>query len=302
MLNNIFIIGTHADKTTRHTAEALKKNGVSFHFIDLALLTTNGHVEYCPRSREGSFTIFGKDYFFGPDSRFYVRLLDISRNAPSEELRLISQKTYELLSSILSATGSRVLNPPLKSFYNVSKMFHLGALKLTHSVIPDSISSTDPTRVRDFVNKHQGAVIVKGSSSSKTKATLVNQNDLDRLPTIKNAPPLFQERIEGVEVRMHYVAGSVFSEVIATHEIDYRFPNSRAEVVTMNYEASSELKSEARSIASQLGLDFLGIDFKFSEKNGLWYFLEANPMPCYHGYDIRSGWRISNEICSYLAG
>jgi hypothetical protein len=46
----------------------------------------------------------------------------------------------------------------------------------------------------------------------------------------------------------------------------------------------------------------IGVDLKLDETKEAWYFLEANPIPCYYGYDIRSGYRISKSICDFLAG
>ncbi|MFL5629622.1 MAG: hypothetical protein ACJ788_28960, partial [Ktedonobacteraceae bacterium] len=54
------------------------------------------------------------------------------------------------------------------------------------------------------------------------------------------------------------------------------------------------------AIAQDCQTPFLGIDFKIQQNSGIWFFLEANSMPCYQGYDQRAGGAISRAIAEWL--
>jgi hypothetical protein len=55
-------------------------------------------------------------------------------------------------------------------------------------------------------------------------------------------------------------------------------------------------------LSQSMNCPLLGVDFKIDATSGAWVFLEANPMPCFQGYDMRCGGAIGTAILDYLAG
>ena len=301
MRRKVVLIGPLSDFTMSYTAEVLVKHKVAFDFIDTPTLISNGALSYNPQKGLVEITARSKTHVLDQNTNLFYRQMDVSPAAPSEELKQRAIAIQSHLSLGINCLQGTVLNKPIAMRYNTSKLFHMATTTLKHIKMPPSLCSTCPDEVRIFFEKHDGKVIVKGSSSFKTKAALVSKDDFEkRMHLLPQSPPLFQRQIEGIELRVHCVGSQAFAEIIAARDVDYRFLRNRRHIATLNYELDAVLLDEVRSIVNQLGLGFAGIDLKFDEKSGNWYFLEANPMPCYHGYDFRSKGQISNALVERL--
>jgi len=296
----IFCIGLAADDTFCHTLRALKQSGRTFDAIDFAQLTLAGEIDASLNDPASTvFHLRGKRFELGAYESAYVRLVNIAEAAPSPHLRRRAEGLYQGLIRLFSHAAMPVLNPPLGDCSNFSKFYHSVALaKPRNWTIPRSCLTNQPSEARVFIDSCDGRAIFKGASGMKTWATLWNEAEHEaRLGMLGVAPVLFQERIDGPDVRIHVVGERLFAERIESRELDYRTTRGN------RYEALTPPDSIAAGcieLARECNCPFLGIDFKLQRETGAWYFLEANSMPCYEGYDRRTGGRIGQALTDWL--
>jgi len=192
-----------------------------------------------------------------------------------------------------------VLNPPSRDASNFTKLFHAAWLAGACGCrVPRSCLTSSPHEARRFIASCEGGAIFKGASARKTWVTAYDVTlHEERLPLLATAPVLFQERIVGPDVRVHIVGERTFPEAVESNDVDYRTKRD-------NRYRPCALPAEIRSICTRmvelLDTPFLGIDFKIDRATGDWYFLEANSMPCYQGYDVRCGGAIGRAIAEWF--
>jgi hypothetical protein len=297
----IFCIGLAADDTFCHTLNAIKRTGYAFDAIDFAQLALAG--EFSAPLDEPEATVIsvrGKRFELGSYDSVYLRLVNIAEAAPSADLRRRAEGLYQGLIRLFShCEGIPVLNPPRGECSNFSKFYHAVALAQPRNwTIPRTCLTNQPSEARSFIDSCDQKVIFKGASSMKTWAVSWNPAEHQaRLAMLNVSPVLFQERIDGPDVRIHVVGQKIFAERIESCELDYRTTRgNRYGAIT----PPDSILAGCIGLARECKTPFLGVDFKIEKETGVWYFLEANTMPCYEGYDRRAGGRISGALVDWL--
>ncbi|WP_157381368.1 ATP-grasp domain-containing protein [Burkholderia ubonensis] len=296
----ILCVGLAADDTFVHTLGALRHKQVAFDAIDMAELALSGEVSL--RFDDISNSILAtrrKHYELGLYSGAWVRLFDISSQAPSEAISRRASGIFYALSRLFQLLPIRVVNPPGRDLANYSKLFH--SAHLASKVgwkMPRSCLTNDSNVASAFIENCTYGAIFKGASAVKTWATQYDASlHAARLPYLANSPVLFQEMIAGPDVRVHVIGDFISAELIESDKLDYRTSSKNK---FHRIDLSDDIADGCRFLTRSTSVPFLGIDFKVSESTGEWYFLEANSMPCYQGYDIRSGRVISRALVDWL--
>jgi glutathione synthase/RimK-type ligase-like ATP-grasp enzyme len=296
----ILCLGLAADPTFIHTLRALRRARVNFDVVDIAQLAHSGTIEgTLLNPLNTTIKLHAASYTLGLYSGIFSRLVNVSDGAPSERLRHRAEGIYHALGRLLSDCGLSTINPPIRDNSNFTKLFHAVALAYGAKWrIPRSCLTNDPEEALKFIEECDGNVIFKGASGVKTWATKYDRSlHHERLSWLPRSPVLFQECIVGEDVRVHVVGSRTFAEGIESPQIDYRYSrNNRYRQV----ETPSDISTGCARLVSEMRLPFLGVDFKVASRSGIWYFLEANSLPCYEGYDRRAGGRISGAIVEWL--
>lgn len=288
----ITCLGSLADPTFRHTVAAMRKHGLDGELIDLGYLVMRGNVTLPLNGQPGRITLAGRT--ISVEQPVVARLIDISRVAPTPELRRRAEGVQVSLARYLSCLPWTQVVGGTWDNSNFSKAYQLSCASGRSWAVPRTCVTNDPSVAKAFVQSVP--TIYKGPSSSKTWANVMSANDIDRLPQLRHSPVLFQERITGLDVRVHVVADKVFAEAITATLCDYRTdPDARFEPVTV----PSSIAADCIDLTRKMKLVLSGIDFKVSE-SGQWFFLEANSAPCYQGYDKRAFGAISDALSEYL--
>jgi len=297
----ILCIGLAADDTFCHTLHAIKQAGRSFEVIDLAQLALAGELDGSLNTPAASvITVGGECFQVGSFESVYLRLVNIAEAAPSDAMRRRAEGLYQGLIRLFNHCDDiPVLNPPRSECSNFSKFYHAVALARPRQwAIPRTCLTNQPTEAREFIRSCDQKVIFKGASSMKTWAGSWNAAEHEaRLAMLDAAPVLFQERIDGPDVRIHLVGQEVFAERIESNELDYRtVRGNRYEPI----DPPESIRKGCLELAHECSTPLLGVDFKIQKETGIWYFLEANTMPCYEGYDRRTGGQISRALVDWL--
>jgi hypothetical protein len=296
----ILCLGIAADETFVHTLVALKRSGVRFAAIDMAQFTYSGHLEFpIDDAQAAIFTQHDTRHFLKSYRGVWARLLDVSEGAPSEPLRRRAVGIHRAVCHLLNTLEIPIINPPCQDGGNFAKLSH--AIDLSSAAdwyIPRSCLTNDVQRAEEFINTCADGVIFKGASGSKTWATLYESSrHARRLSRIETCPVLFQERINGPDVRVHLIGERTFAERIESAHTDYRSARgNKYEPIRL----PRDIANACCTLAQLCKVPFLGIDFKIQRSSGKWFFLEANALPCYQGYDRRAGGEISRAIVEWL--
>jgi glutathione synthase/RimK-type ligase-like ATP-grasp enzyme len=88
--------------------------------------------------------------------------------------------------------------------------------------------------------------------------------------------------------------------MIISDAVDYRFARAPVGQMKTQVDLPADVRRFVRELHDLLGVAFLGVDFKIDVSKLEWYFLEANSMPAFHGYDLRANGRISDLLARYL--
>lgn len=297
----ILCIGTDLDKTYRHTIKSLVKAGFSVEKVDLFSLLINGKILTDFSCRNSTLILDGRAAELKDFDAIFARSFDIAAEAPNSNLATTTRRSYYSLMLALRVQRHQKIIGRTNDLSNLSKLFHCANLipilsKFGIEVV-DSCVTNSVYQGSRFVSRRMPHCIIKGASAFKTSTQVVTANHLRRLPHIVRTPTLFQSQITGPDVRVHAIGNATIGELIISSSVDYRFSCEKK-----HREVSlPPCISECCSLLTQtLDSALLGIDFKIDIETGKWYFLEANSMPAYHGYDIRSGGLISDAIIQFF--
>jgi hypothetical protein len=296
----ILCLGLAADPTFTAGLRALHRAGVAFRPVDLPSLAMRGRVRI-PLESPGDtvLTVGDETHRVGDFSAVWCRLVEVASAAPTSELAAASAGQTEALARILEFVPGKVMNPPLREASGFTKLLHAVALgEVGGWRIPETCLTSDPAEAGDFVRAHPAGTIFKGASATKTWATVFEPHHESRLPRLVRLPVLFQERIAGPDVRVHVVGDRSFGELIDSPVLDYRTVRGVNDYRPLV--PPPEIAEGCARLTEHCGVPLLGVDFKIDRATGEWFFLEANSMPCFEGYDERADGAISRAIVDWL--
>ena len=103
----------------------------------------------------------------------------------------------------------------------------------------------------------------------------------------------------GRDIRLYSIRGNVEACMVRKSKGDFR-ANVALGGDVASYEITPEIRTIARDIYRQTGLDFIGIDLLFGESKP--YFCEINVMPGIEGIEKASGINIGKRIMETIKG
>jgi len=191
----------------------------------------------------------------------------------------------------------RVINRGTANDPNSAKAFQ--AQQIRHYFpIPDTLVTNDVEQARAFWNEH-GRVVYKSCSGERSIVTELDSNTLEsRAEALKSCPVMFQQYIEGTDIRVHVVGEYTFATAVVSTATDYRY-DSEASWVAINL--SNDYKAACVALSSALGLELAGIDLRITPSGEIYCF-EVNPSPAFSVYEDQTGLPIADTIAKSLMG
>lgn len=204
----------------------------------------------------------------------------------------------------LERRGKPIVNPLGATWPFDHKPLQIGTLQRMGVPLPRTLITNFPAAVRLFV-EDAGACICKPlAGGAETRA--VDAELLARLDELRSAPAIFQQRIDGPDVRVTVVGDRVISSVvIESDKLDYRssaaYQTGGARYATHALPAAVE--QMCLRVASALGQTLSGIDLKRAGGDvGLegYVLLEANSAPVYLDIEQKTGAPITDAVLAWL--
>jgi len=304
----IFLCGIPSEPSLALVIEQLNKLSVPHvvfnqrHFasMELEFEINNGQVE-------GWMQLEGRSYRLEHFTGVYTRLMnyqflpELENEPPNSPMRLYCHALHNTLTRWYEIAPARVLSRNAEIGSNFSKPYQV-QLILEHGIaVPDTLVTNDPDNVLKFRKQHK-QIIYKSISCARSIVQTLEDKDLQRLNRIRWCPTLFQEFIEGTNIRVHTVGNEVFATSVSTIATDYRYAYLQGEQEELKaIELPQELAERCVKLSQALGLEFAGVDLKITPDNQV-YCLEVNPGPAFSYYEYHTRQPIAKAVAKYLAG
>ena len=280
----ILVIGSDEDPTTTYFVDFLYEQQVNHLFLNQKYFLQGIEIS------NKVLDFFGQKYTLSTFSGVLNRLTSVE----CKELVSMPKKYYrclDALDNIIDNFLPNVLNPGYLGYSNDSKLFQSILIKTNNIKIPQSFVlagvkiGENLSKISQF-NDH----IVKSLSAIRSIVQHF-ENNLGLFPDQSKEPVLFQELINGINIRVHVIDNTCVAVKVFSDSLDYRYGKNKT--IGEEYTLPPKIQDDCVLIAKQLQLRFCGIDLIM--KNDTYYFLEANPAPGWSYFEEM----INNKIISY---
>jgi glutathione synthase/RimK-type ligase-like ATP-grasp enzyme len=173
--------------------------------------------------------------------------------------------------------------------------------------LPRTLVTNQPEAARAFIREVGiGRTIFKAflaSIEAWRETRLVEQEDVEKLDLVRYAPVIFQEYVEGVDLRITVVGNQIFAAEIdarkTSYPVDMRMVIGEAELRPVKLPL--KVHNTLLKLQRRLGLSYGAIDVRRTP-DGEYIFLEVNPAGQWLFVEQRAGLPISQAVADHLAG
>ena len=298
-------LGIPSDPPLAAVEQILKRDGIPCAFLDQRSildteLTLSGGAAIAGVLRVAGDGLRLEDVKAAYPRPYDLELLQPIANAGPQSPEFQHANAVQQAMSIwLDLTPALVLNRPREMALNYSKPYQSAMIEAAGFAIPETLLTTDPAAVRDFIATH-GAVIYKSVSAMRSIVSQLRPEDEARLEAVSWCPTQFQRRITGPEVRAHVIGDKVFACEIVSKADDYRYASLSGDSLEIRpYDLPEDCAARCRNVAAAMRFLIAGVDLRC--ENGVWYCFEVNPSPGFMYYQEQTGQPIDEAIARLLA-
>lgn len=276
----ILLWGARTDTPLLDVAAALERQGagaVVLHDEDAESIA----MEYTVKDRlQGTLRHAGGALSLDDVHSMYLRpSSDADPEAPVARHR---SALLDMLYAWAEESPGTVINRSSAAVTNASKPHQLRMIRDAGFDVPATLLTTSPEEVASFAARF-GALVYKSISGTRSIVSTLDPSDprLSRL----TCPTQFQERVSGIEYRVHVVGERVFGCAIESTADDYRYARRFGAERTMKQVTIDDALAErCVRLTRRLGLLFSGIDLKRTPE-GREVCFEVNTSPGFSFFD-----------------
>ncbi|MCM8773315.1 MAG: ATP-grasp domain-containing protein [Candidatus Omnitrophica bacterium] len=306
----IGIVGAEYEAHTVHMREVLENRRVEVLIIDTVLFPEEAtisliedEVKYQGESIEDISTFYVRSVFFSHppyDLEEQRKIKKIDLDGWYADYMGERERQSLLASWLKSATlkGKRVINP-IESFdLHYLKAYQLALLRKNNIPVPLTLVTNDSEELKKF-QKEVGQLVYKPVAGGAGCKMMIEEDwQEERLKLLRNAPVLFQEYIEGENIRVYVIDNKIVSSgIIHTREVDYRGHEEAIEKIKL----PTDIENMCIKAKEICGMKFTGIDLK-RKPNKEFVLIECNPSPMFIGFQEVTGDPIDERLADYLIG
>jgi hypothetical protein len=262
----------------------------SFHFDD-------------DEPRRGWFQTTGERVPFADVTGVFVRfspepgLPDAIQVDEAERHFLLTERRVAL-HLLLDTFPATVVNRPSGGRSNGSKPYQMRVLAEAGFDVPAWTVTGNWAAFEAFERRCGDDLVYKASSGLRSRVRALDDDVIERLRR-GTTPTVFQQRVDGTDVRTHVIADRTISVQIGSAGTDYRFDSTEA-MTTAPIDTPPGIHGRCVRFARAEGLLLAGFDFRVTPQ-GRWCCLEANPAPTFIVYEEPSRDTVAGEIVQLLA-
>jgi len=235
-----------------------------------------------------------------------VRPFDVDPSVVGPSARAFAaSETAQALHGILDSLDCPWMNPRGADEAAHHKPLQWTVARQVGLTVPRTMVTNRPDDAARFVRElGPGRTVCKAflaSLDAWRETRLVTSEDLDRLDLVRLAPVIFQEYVEGVDLRITIVGERLFACAIDARHT--RYPVDMRMVIGEAVVSVTELPQAVSSgllrLMRRLGLRYGAVDMRRTTA-GEHYFLEVNPAGQWHFVEQRTGLPIAAAIADDL--
>jgi hypothetical protein len=294
--NRVLLIGYSTEKTFRHFVTCALETTPQVDILDLSLARNCRSLSISESSDDLIVELDGDSFQFSRYAAFFSR--SYWADLGSQPRNQAIDRLTRAIAAWLVVCPAVVVNRPGAGMSNANKFVHGAILKkvgfLTPSTIVTGAGETLQAYSRTGID-----LVSKSCSSAKTRTAALDDALLARAASLNDCPSLFQHRLYGADVRVHWVDELFFAERVESTRVDYRFADPAEPARYIMCDIPCDVARLCRDHCQRENLRLAGFDFKVTAKEE-WFLLEVNPMPGFESYDRRQYDRISRAILDLL--
>lgn len=172
--------------------------------------------------------------------------------------------------------------------------------------LPRTLVTTKPEAARQFIEGlgSTGTVFKAFLASHEAwrETRVIESSDLEHLDSVRYAPVIFQEYVEGVDLRITVVGDKVFAAEIDARNTSYPVDMRMVvgEAIVQPAKLPRQVLKALLKLQRRLGLKYGAIDMRRTSE-GEYVFFEVNPAGQWLFVEQRTGLPISQAVADYLA-
>jgi glutathione synthase/RimK-type ligase-like ATP-grasp enzyme len=215
-------------------------------------------------------------------------------------------ETSQAVHGALDALDCTWVNPRCADECAHRKPFQWEVAKRSGLALPQTLVTNDPYAARRFIERiGLGKTVFKAflaTTEAWRETRLIEQQDMARLDSVRYAPVIFQEYVEGVDLRITVVGDRIFAAEIDARQTSYPVDMRMAigEACIRSTELPSEVYEVILRFMRELGLIYGAIDMRRTAQ-GDFVFLEVNPAGQWLFVEQRTGLPITQAMADLLA-
>jgi glutathione synthase/RimK-type ligase-like ATP-grasp enzyme len=173
-------------------------------------------------------------------------------------------------------------------------------------LLPKTLVTTKADDARAFLSSLGGRKAVfkafLASIEDWRETRIVEAEDIERLDAVRYAPVIFQEYIEGVDLRVMVIGDQVFAAEIDARDTSYPFDMRMVvgEAIVKPVQLPSDVEAALLAVHRKLGIVYGASDLRRTAA-GEHYFLEVNPAGQWLFVEDRTGLQITAAMAGHLA-
>lgn len=307
----IIVVSYPEDEHTRQVVDLLKEARQEVKQINLADF---------PSRQEMNFS-----WFCSTDSRFDVgngenlfdlrkakaiwwrriRSYEIDPAITNVEMRYFAtSETTQAVEGVLDSLQCKWVNNKINDAAAHHKPYQWSVAQEVGLKIPETLVTTNPEKARAFIQSNRRTVFKPFLAAIQTwrETRLIEPSDMQKLDLVRYAPVLFQEYIEGVDLRITVVGNKVFAAEIDAQKTRYPFDMRMVigEAKIKAVQLPSALTEQLLKLQRRLGLEYGAIDMRRT-KEGDYYFFEVNPAGQWLFVEQYTGLKITQAMADLLS-
>ena len=198
------------------------------------------------------------------------------------------------------------INDPMLDDMAHRKTYQLELAESIGLSVPRTLVTNDPSDARAFIQEQGvGRTIYKpftGTPAAWRETRLVGEDEVTKLDLVRLAPLIFQEYIEGVDIRVTVVGDRIFPAEVdvsqGDYPVDFRMNMDQATIGAT--ELPRDVEQKLHTLMKRLGLVYGAVDFR-RRADGEHVFLEINPAGQWLFVELQTGQPIARAVAERLA-
>jgi len=303
----IIIIGSNQETHSKYIYNLLKSKGVNAAYLDTRNIP-NDFISSWHTTEDmvtGTIRLDNKNIDLQDIKSVYWRWhygINILPKSSSEQDRflagMIKREFNCYIDSLFESLDCLWVNSARAINMHKTKAYQLHIMAKNGIRVPKTLITNDKDELKSFIETYNGELIFKpvrgGAHTEKFDEKCFSR---DRLEHLKYSPVTFQEKAEGVDLRVYGIGNKLFSAEIRTKEVDFR-NDPKAELVPI--EIPDVIRNDCLKIMKLFGLNFTAIDIKYNPETGEYIFIEANPSPMFIHFEKKTEYPISDCLTEML--